>query len=60
MVTRACEKLHARGRVGFVFAEVEQDAEFGDVDEFEEVDGQGVGLRAVGLPVGVRGGGEEG
>ena len=30
------------------------------MDEFEEVDGQGVGLWAVGLPVGVRGGGEKG
>lgn len=59
-MARSGEELHARRGIGFVFAEVEQDAQLGDVDEFEEVDGQGVGLWPVGLPEGVRGWGEEG
>lgn len=39
---------------------IQVDAEFHDVDEFEEVDVEEVGLRAVGLPERGRAGGEEG
>ncbi len=55
----AGKELHSRGRIRFILAEVEKDPKLGYMDEFEEVDGQGVGLGSIGLPIGVRGRGKE-
>jgi len=49
--THACQELYFGGSVGFVGFEVEEDADQGYGDEFEEVQGEQVRLRTVGLPV---------
>ena len=56
----AAPEFYLCGRVGFVEGEVEVDAQTGDFDEFEEVQGEQVRLGAVGLPEGVRVGRDEG
>lgn len=56
----AREEHHARRCVALVELEVEVQPEPDDGDELEEVHGQEVRLGAVGLPEGLRGGGQEG
>jgi len=51
MSAHACQELYFGGSVGFVGFEVEEDADQGYRDEFEEVQCEQVRLRAIGLPV---------
>ncbi|KAI4194427.1 MAG: hypothetical protein LQ346_003699, partial [Caloplaca aetnensis] len=55
VVAGAGEELHLRGSVRLVMLPVKEHAEFENMHHLEEVDGEGVWLWAVRLPVAVRG-----
>lgn len=57
---RARPNLQPRGRVTLVELVVEVETQVGDGDALEEVDGEDVRLRAVGLPEAAGGGGAQG